>query len=162
MKTIKKLSIPFLFAALLLPCACNQKPPTRAPEAEAAAKPAFAPLGGRIGKHNRIYAFETDAATAAMAQPGSKVDVLTAFDDAVKKNQQTEAATATLMQEVDVIDVIQEGGKRYLLLRISPIEAQHIALVPVKNIKIILRREGDGNIYPLPLASRAALEEKRK
>ena len=88
---------------------------------------------------------------------GDRIDLLVTFEAATEK-EATETMTATILQNVLVINVrkpekTEETGAIELLL--NPVEAQYAALSVAqgKNVNITVRSPGDTELHPMEMAS---------
>jgi Flp pilus assembly protein CpaB len=92
----------------------------------------------------------------AFLEKGQRVDLLVTFD-AVMKDKKKEKVTATIMQDVVVVNVqkpakLEENGVVELLL--NPNEAQYAALSQYQGeLSISRRAEGDVAMAPMEMAS---------
>jgi hypothetical protein len=100
----------------------------------------------------RGYALRVDAATYEMAPAETRVDVLATFDLRLK-GRDARHIVATLLQDVVVLERFNAEGENYLLLSLSPVEAQYLMLASSWDYKIITRAKGDGRLYPLEFVS---------
>ncbi|MBI5241328.1 MAG: hypothetical protein HY926_12720 [Elusimicrobia bacterium] len=92
----------------------------------------------------------------AFIKKGQRVDVLVTFEALMKRNVK-EKVTATILQNVVVIDVLrpdQPEGRGALLLLVNPNEAQYAALSVLQgDVRITARAEGDTAMAPMEMAS---------
>lgn len=93
---------------------------------------------------------------AAFIQKGDRVDALVTFDAKLKDNAK-EKVTATILQNVLVVDVIKPGkieDKGVVELKLNPNEAQYLALsLQQGELRIIVRAPGDKEMHPMEMAS---------
>jgi len=150
MKILKIISFPLLVLALCLTLGCQQQDSALQDGKAAQNNKTIPPLGSRVKTHWRAYALEVNAETTKMAEPGKSVDIL--INSSVI-NKPVEPFVATILQNVYVLDVIKVQNKQYLLLSlISPIEAQHLALVAPQSAKVIMREAGNISIFPIAIS----------
>jgi Flp pilus assembly protein CpaB len=87
----------------------------------------------------------------AFIHPGDRVDVMTTFE-APMEDKKIEAVTATILQNVTVIDLNPAQG--IIELELNPNEAQYAALFDSKDKLWITRRaKGDVEMHPMEMAS---------
>ena len=87
----------------------------------------------------------------AFIHPGDRVDVMTTFD-APMEDKKIEAVTATILQNVIVMDLNPMQG--IIELELNPNEAQYAALFDSKDKVWISRRaKGDVEMRPMEMAS---------
>ena len=92
-------------------------------------------------------------AVAQVVSPDDYVDVLVTFD-AVMKDERHQNVTATLLQNVQVITVGTDDNTAYVVLALSPRDAQYLALAQKDgNISITLRAAGDEANYLMEIAT---------
>jgi pilus assembly protein CpaB len=93
---------------------------------------------------------------AAFLKKGDRLDALVTFDAKMKDNAK-EKVTATILQNVLVLDIIkpakmEEKGAVELIL--NPNEAQYLALaIQQGSVQLTLRAEGDVEMHPMEMAS---------
>ncbi|MFC1679723.1 RcpC/CpaB family pilus assembly protein [Elusimicrobiota bacterium] len=104
----------------------------------------------------RAMTLTLDQDQVRFIKPGQHVDVLVTFD-ALMKSDVKEKVTATILQNVLVLDVgkSEEKGKGFLLLVLNPNESQYLALSIDANYKLRVahRNMGDTKMKPLEMAS---------
>lgn len=88
---------------------------------------------------------------------GDSIDILVTFQ-AVLKNDKKELVTATILQNVKVINILKPEspfGQGMVQVLLNPNEAQYLELsmVQAKHIGITLRSTGDKELHPMELAS---------
>jgi len=92
---------------------------------------------------------------AAFVKKGDRVDVMVTFDAAFKDSK--EKVTATILQNVLVLDVIRPGkieDKGVVDLELNPNEAQYLALGIMQGVvQISVRAPGDKEMHPMEMAS---------
>lgn len=86
-------------------------------------------------------------------KPGDRLDMTVTFD-AVMTNR-TETLTATILQNVLVLDVVDKGDLHGVVLALNPNEAQYAMLSLKKNYRInfTIRGQGDTEMHPMEMAS---------
>lgn len=89
-------------------------------------------------------------------RPGDRVDVLSVFD-ALAPDNRKEKLAATLLQNAKVLGVdlaADRKGPGTLHLLLNPLEAQYAALGACQGeLFVVLRKDGDVEIYPMEMAS---------
>ncbi len=105
-------------------------------------------------------------ADLAFIKPGSRLDVTVTFS-ALLKDERKELVTATILQNVLVLDTLDKGGVRALVLALNPNEAQYMNLSMSEGYRInfAIRGKGDTEMHPMEIASfrrliRGGSEEK--
>ena len=87
---------------------------------------------------------------------GQRVDVLVTFE-AVMKGDVKEKVTATILQDVVVLDLLkpeQSDGRGVLEILVNPNEAQYAALSVLQgDVRVTARAEGDVAMHPMEMAS---------
>lgn len=93
---------------------------------------------------------------AAFVKKGDRVDVMVTFD-AQMKDKAKEKVTATILQDVLVLDVIKPAkieDRGVLDVELNPNEAQYLALgIMQGEIQISVRAPGDKEMHPMEMAS---------
>ena len=93
---------------------------------------------------------------AAFVKKGDRVDVMVTFDAQMKDNLK-EKVTATILQDVLVLDVIRPGkleDRGVIDLVLNPNEAQYLALGLMQgDMQISVRAPGDKEMHPMEMAS---------
>lgn len=112
-----------------------------------AAEPAV-PLG------YRAVVLPVAAAELAFIKPGSRLDMTVTFS-ALLKDDRKEQVTATILQNVLVLDTLDKGGVRALVLALNPNEAQYANLSMSEGYRInfTIRNPGDLELHPMEIAS---------
>lgn len=86
---------------------------------------------------------------------GDRVDVLAVFD--ARTTRGTEKFCATILQNIMVLGVELSGNakeKGTIRLRVNPYEAQYAILAAHQaELSVILRKDGDTEIYPMEMAT---------
>ena len=89
-------------------------------------------------------------------EKGQRVDVLVTFD-ALMKGDVKEKVTATILQNVIVLDVVKPDkpdGLGEAELMLNPNEAQYAALAVLQgDVRVTARAEGDVEMHPMEMAS---------
>jgi len=88
---------------------------------------------------------------------GDFIDITVTFQ-AVMKNDKKELVTATILQNVKVINILKPEspfGQGMIQVLLNPNEAQYLELsvVQAKHIGITLRSTGDKELHPMEIAS---------
>jgi hypothetical protein len=104
-------------------------------------------LGKKVQPNYRAYALQVDKATFKMVSPQDNIDVLLAMD--VKSANRQGRVAATILQNIKVLDKYDISGLTYLVFSLSPVEAQYLAVSDLHNLKVLLRRTGDTNVFPI-------------
>lgn len=122
----------------------------------AALGPAWADTA-EIHEGYRGFALPIDAEQVMYVKAGDRIDVMVTFD-ALMKGDVKEKVTATLLQNVVVLDMKKygDGDARFvLLLQLNPKEAQYLALSldGGRKVRVVHRRKGDVKMKPLEMAS---------
>jgi Flp pilus assembly protein CpaB len=93
---------------------------------------------------------------AAFLKKGDHVDVLVTFEARLKDNAK-EKVTATIIQNVPVLDIIKSAkleDKGAVELVLNPNETQYLALALQQGeLYITVRAEGDKELHPMEMAS---------
>lgn len=93
---------------------------------------------------------------AAYVKKGDRVDVMVTFD-AQMKDKAKEKVTATILQNVLVLDVIKPAkleDKGVIDLVLNPNEAQYLALSLYQGeLRVSVRAPGDKEMHPMEMAS---------
>ncbi|MDA8244988.1 MAG: RcpC/CpaB family pilus assembly protein [Elusimicrobia bacterium] len=124
-------------------------------KAEKPVKAEKAPAGLVAGYRGTSIALPGDQ--LLYLRKGDRVDVLVTFDAAMKDSSK-ETMTATILQNVVVINVARPGkltGTGAVELLLNPNEAQYLALSvsQAKRITIAVRAAGDTELHPMEMAS---------
>ncbi|MDD5627843.1 MAG: hypothetical protein PHU21_02175 [Elusimicrobia bacterium] len=126
-----------------------------APPAVTAAAPAYTPKP-RVAPGYRGFSLPLPGHQLAFIKPGQWVDVLVTFE-ALMKSGAKEKVTATILQNVLVIDALrpeQTDGRGALLLMLNPNEAQYAALSVLQGeVRVTARAAGDREMHPMEMAS---------
>jgi len=85
-------------------------------------------------------------------KPGDRLDMTVTFDAVLKNGSQM--VTATILQNVLVLDTVDKGGLHAVVLALNPNEAQYAMLSLTKNYRInfTLRGKGDVEMHPMEIA----------
>lgn len=90
---------------------------------------------------------------------GDRVDVLATFETS-RGGGAKRRLTATMLQNVKVLGVDRpwkSAEKGTLILKLNPVEAQYAFLGPSEaDLGVALRHRGDGELYPMEMATFAA------
>lgn len=131
------------------------------PESGELRRPLFGRLFGRCFARElmengyRAVSVPVHARDLRNVRTGDRVDVLSTFDS--QYGGAKRMVTATMLQNVLVLGVDGPGNgqeKGELVLKLNPVEAQYAALgARQSELSIALRRDGDGEIYPMEMAS---------
>ncbi|MCX5797252.1 MAG: hypothetical protein NTY77_17310 [Elusimicrobia bacterium] len=104
----------------------------------------------------RGFSLPLPAHQLAFIKRGQWVDVLVTFE-ALLKGDVKEKVTATILQNVLVVDVLRPDrmdGRGALLLLVNPNEAQYAALSVLQgDVRVTARAEGDREMHPMEMAS---------
>jgi hypothetical protein len=118
-------------------------------------------VSDKVLPNYRAFALQVNAAAAKMVKTGDSVDILFSFET-ILKNKKTETMAGTLLQNIKVLDAAKVKGINYIVLQISHVEAEYLALVlensSLNPVQIILRATGDNQIYPIELTGLSKLE----
>ena len=141
---MKPLKTAVLFAALLAAA-----PAPRAQEAAPAA-PALTP-------GYRALAVPVEGAQTLFLSAGDRVDLLITFE-AVMKGDRKEMVTATILQNIVVLEVARADapeGLGVVRLLLNPNEAQYasLSLAQAKKLNIVRRAPGDRDLHPMEIAT---------
>ncbi len=99
-----------------------------------------------------------DISTSKMGsiRPGDRIDVLVTFD-AIMANNSKEKVTATILQNVLVLDVLRGANSEdtgAIKMALNPVEAQYNALSLYQgNVDVVRRDPGDTEMHPMEIAS---------
>lgn len=87
-------------------------------------------------------------------KPGSRLDMTVTFT-AVMKDDRKELITATMLQNLLVLDTVDKGGVRAVVLALNPNEAQYaeLSLSEGYRINFTVRAKGDMELHPMEIAS---------
>jgi Flp pilus assembly protein CpaB len=93
---------------------------------------------------------------AAFVKKGDRVDVMVTFEAKIK-NDAKEKVTATILQNVLVLDLIKPAkleDKGVIELVLNPNEAQYLALsLQQGELRLSVRGPGDKEMHPMEMAS---------
>ena len=124
-----------------------------APVTDATA-PAYTPKPRLIAAY-RGFSLPLPAHQLVFLKKGQRVDVLVTFD-ALMKGGVKEKVTATILQNVLVIDLLKPDhldGRGVLELMLNPNEAQYAALSVLQgDVRVTARAEGDVEMAPMEMA----------
>ena len=86
-------------------------------------------------------------------KPGDRLDMTVTFDAVMKDGTQT--LTATILQNVLVLDTVDKGDLHGVVLALNPNEAQYAMLSLKKNYRInfTIRGRGDMEMHPMEMAA---------
>ncbi len=112
------------------------------------------PAASSIPPQMRGYVLENlPKSMAEVVNAMDSVDVLLTFSAEMKEGKR-QKVTVTLLQTVKVLKVGIDGDKAYLMLALSPRDAQYVALGQEEgNLSVILRAPGDMTQYHIEIAS---------
>ncbi|MDT8287202.1 MAG: RcpC/CpaB family pilus assembly protein, partial [Elusimicrobiales bacterium] len=136
-----------VFRKLLLP----------APPASARAYAEYEPEP-RLFPGYRAASLPVRGSQAMFLKPGDRVDMMVTFD-ALMADERKEKVTATILQNVLVLDVARAAdpeGMAVVRLLCNPNEAQYAALSLMQgggNISLPRRAEGDAELHPMEIAT---------
>lgn len=109
---------------------------------------------GKIKTGYRAVSLPVAQHQLAYIKAGEHVDVLVTFEAVLPKGTR-EMVTATILQNVLVLNVGGVGAEGVVQLALNPNEAQYAALAvdPKKTLWLIARAPGDEEMHPMEMAS---------
>jgi Flp pilus assembly protein CpaB len=95
-----------------------------------------------------------DRAEMLFIQPGSRLDMTVTFG-ARMTDDRKETVTATILQNVLVLDTVDKDGLHGVLLALNPNEAQYamLCLTDGYRVHFTMRGKGDTEMHPMEIAS---------
>lgn len=111
------------------------------------------PPGDRPRPGDRIVVMPAAPREAAYIGPGDRVDmVVTLFTGAARG-----LTSMTVLQNVRVLDTVRKGEAAWLVLALTPVEAQQALLSQKFRVNFVLRSKGDEQLVPLETVSYVGL-----
>ncbi len=109
--------------------------------------------GLKVPDGYRAAAVPADRAELRLIKPGDRLDMTVTFS-ALMKDGRKETLTATILQNVLVLDVVDKGGVRAVVLALNPNEAQYamLSLSDGYRVHFTLRGPKDVAMYPMEMA----------
>ena len=116
--------------------------------------PAVKSVAGKIPEKLRAYLLTgLPKAMTQIVSADNKVDVLVTFE-AIMKNGNKQNVTVTLLQDLNVLKVGTDDKDAYLVLALSPRDAQYLALAQKEgDVSVIVRPTEDKNHYLMEIAT---------
>ena len=109
-------------------------------------------LNMKVPTGYRATVVQADKAEFLFIKPGDRLDMLVNFD-ALMKNDTKEKVTATILQNVLVLDTVCKDGIYAVVLALNPNEAQYTMLSYAYQIHFTIRGKGDMEMHPMEIAS---------
>lgn len=109
-------------------------------------------LNMKVPPGYRATVVQADKAEFLFIKPGDRLDMLVTFD-AVMKNDTKEKVTASILQNVLVLDTVCKDGIYAVVLALNPNEAQYAMLSYAYQIHFTIRGKGDTEMHPMEIAS---------
>ena len=100
----------------------------------------------------RAVVVPADKAEFLFIKPGARIDMLVTFD-ARMKDDTKEKVTASILQNVLVLDTVCKDGINAVVLALNPNEAQYAMLSLAYQIHFTIRGKGDTELHPMEIAS---------
>ncbi len=102
----------------------------------------------------RAVVVPAEKAELMFIKPGGRVDMMVTFK-AIMNDERKENVTATLLQNVLVLDTVDKDGVRAAVLALNPNEAQYAMLSLGGNCQVhfSVRGKGDTEMHPMEIAS---------
>lgn len=155
---MKKISLVFCLALVLFALVYGSKSSKnifeKQPVAEVITPEVKIHVAGEVPTQLRGYLLtDLPKALAEVVVPNDTVDVLATFSvkmkDAVQQN-----ATVTLLQNIKVLAVGTSENKTYMVLALSPKDAQYLALTQREgDVSVVLRSPGDATQYIIEIST---------
>jgi tetratricopeptide (TPR) repeat protein len=157
MKLLKNILLVFTILFFIIGCSGKDKSVSVMPQNIELMQRAAKDLDN-IPLRYRAFPIKIDEATAKVIRncgyctPEYKADILAMINIKLKDGQR-EKAVATLLQNVEYNSYFEINGQNYLMLLLSPIEAQYMSLLDKNPVKIILRSFSDDKVFPIEMLS---------
>jgi Flp pilus assembly protein CpaB len=102
----------------------------------------------------RAVVVEANKAEMLFIKPGDRLDMTVTFEAQMADNRK-ETVTASILQNVLVLDTVDKDGLHAVLLALNPNEAQYAMLCenPGYRIDFTIRGKGDTELHPMEMAS---------
>lgn len=100
----------------------------------------------------RATVVPAEKAELIFIKPGDRLDMLVTFD-ALMKDGTKEKVTASILQNVLVLDTVNKDGVRAVVLALNPNEAQYAMLSLNYQVHFTVRGKGDTELHPMEIAS---------
>lgn len=102
----------------------------------------------------RAVVVPAEKAELFFIKPGARLDMTVTFN-AVMGDNRKETVTASILQNVLVLDTLDKDGVRAVVLALNPNEAQYAMLSLTEGYKIhfTIRGKGDTEMHPMEIAS---------
>lgn len=109
-------------------------------------------LNMKVPPGYRATVVQADKAEFLFIKPGDRLDMLVTFD-AVMKDNSKEKVTASILQNVLVLDTVSKDGVNAVVLALNPNEAQYAMLSLGYQVHFTIRGKGDTELHPMEIAS---------
>lgn len=109
-------------------------------------------LNMKVPPGYRATVVQADKAEFLFIKPGDRLDMLVTFDAQMKDNSK-EKVTASILQNVLVLDTVCKDGIYAVVLALNPNEAQYAMLSYAYQIHFTIRGKGDVEMHPMEIAS---------
>jgi Flp pilus assembly protein CpaB len=109
-------------------------------------------LNMKVPPGYRATVVPADKAEFLFIKPGDRLDMLVTFDAQMKDNSK-EKVTASILQNVLVLDTVCKGGVYAVVLALNPNEAQYAMLSLGYQVHFTIRGKGDTEMHPMEIAS---------
>lgn len=109
--------------------------------------------GVKVPEGYRATVVPAERAELHFIKPGDRLDMTVTFA-ALMKDDRKETVTATILQNVLVLGVVDKGDLHAVVLALNPNEAQYLALsMKQGEVAVIVRGLGDVELHPMEIAS---------
>lgn len=109
-------------------------------------------LNMKVPPGYRATVVQADKAEFLFIKPGDRLDMLVTFDAQMKDNSK-EKVTASILQNVLVLDTVCKDGIHAVVLALNPNEAQYAMLSYAYQLHFTIRGKGDTELHPMEIAS---------
>jgi Flp pilus assembly protein CpaB len=109
-------------------------------------------LNMKVPPGYRATVVQADKAEFLFIKPGDRLDMLVTFDAQMKDNTK-EKVTASILQNVLVLDTVCKDGVYAVVLALNPNEAQYAMLSLGYQVHFTIRGKGDTEMHPMEMAS---------
>ena len=109
-------------------------------------------LNMKVPPGYRATVVQADKAEFLFIKPGDRLDMLVTFD-AQMRDGSKEKVTASILQNVLVLDAVRKDGICAVVLALNPNEAQYAMLSYAYQIHFTIRGKGDTELHPMEIAS---------